>query len=136
MGSSHCVRKYYSLCPSVQARAPDVDETFTCSVTQLATAVWSPGSGPAVLGVEHLSQQVVAVHFITDVSAVQVVFSKAAERAELRETQQQMAEASMMLRGGGAQCVLQQSSLSLLLNVLYDLMLFKLSHIWKITSNQ
>ncbi|KAG7235520.1 hypothetical protein INR49_002566 [Caranx melampygus] len=56
----------------------------------------------------------------------EVVFSKAAERVELRETQQQMGEASMVLRGGGAQRVLQQGSLRLLLHALYKPMLFKL----------
>lgn len=40
----------------------------------------SEASCPAALGVEHLSEQVVAGHLTTQVSAVQVILSKGAER--------------------------------------------------------
>lgn len=82
------------------------------------------------LGVQHFNEQVVAGHVAVQVFVVKVLFSLQADRSDLRQPEEQLAELVRLLRVV-AHDVVQERSVDLFLDTFYQVKVLQVFHIYR-----
>lgn len=82
------------------------------------------------LGVEHFNEQVVAGHVAVQMFVVEVLFGLQADRSDLRQPEEQLAELVRLLRVV-AHDVVQERCVDLLLDTFYQVKVLQVLHIYR-----